>query len=138
MAVDDAFPFGGFEVGAAEVAGSGLESVEEESGLLLGDGAVGDCLTDAHDSDLDRVRIFEKRNLELFRFRIETCSFVEVAEPPLFHGGRSAADAVGLNVLAARCDVEMLCVRQISPLGVNLWNQWFRSQESLEIPEIPE
>jgi len=69
----------GFEFGAGEVAGSGLERVEQQGGGLMFDGAVEQQAHDVHEGDLDGVGVFEDGQYE-------------------GHSGTAAAGLVGIGL----------------------------------------
>jgi hypothetical protein len=91
----------GLEGDALEVGGGDLEGVEEESGALVIDGVADYGVGDLHKGALDAVGVLEGRKaVEAGRGAVHVV--VGVAVGAVEQGGRAAADAVGLDVLAAR------------------------------------
>jgi hypothetical protein len=96
-----------FEVGAG-----GLKSVEDESGLALGDAGVDERVYGFHESDLDGVGVLEDGHVEGVVAGDERLGalgggsaalaglVVEVAEATMLECGRAAGFSVGLEVLA--------------------------------------
>ena len=110
--VDDDFLGAGLEFGAGEVAGGGLQGVEQEGG-----GAVFDCAGeqqahDLHERDLDGVGVFEDGEFEgkrgaaaagLVGVELDTVLLPLVMEEAVafvFESGGAAEGSVNLDVLA--------------------------------------
>lgn len=90
----------GFEGGAAGVDRRRLQAVEHHAGFERGDGLGLESVEDLQDGALDGVRVLKGREGIVVGRVVEL--LVEEAEGKLAHGGRCAADTVGLDVLAAR------------------------------------
>ncbi len=104
----------GFEGCALEVGAGGLESVEDESALALGDAGVDEGVDGFHEADLDGVGVFEDGHVVgvvpgdeclgvLGGGTTALAGFVvEVTEAAVLEGGRAAGFSVGLDVFAKR------------------------------------
>src|SRR5579884_3674295 len=85
-----------------EIDAGGLQHVKEQASFLVGNTVGENGVTDFHESQLDGVRVFERRQLQRefagFRagvtFYVGAEAVVEVAKRVASHGGRGATDAV--------------------------------------------
>jgi hypothetical protein len=100
----------GFEGGEAEIATSGLQGIEEETGGFRIDLTPGEEAHDLHERDLDRIGILEDGQGEIgrgcaFAIGVEfdlllLRAFVEEAETVAGKCGRSALGSVDFQMLA--------------------------------------
>ncbi len=107
--------FGGFggvglEGGVLQVGAGGLQGIEDQSGLALGDAGVNEGVDGFHESDLDGIGVLEDGQVEalvasderlgaLFRGTAPFAGFVvEVAEATVLESGRAAGLSVDLDV----------------------------------------
>ena len=88
-----------------------FQSVKEDAGFERGDHLSLEGVEDLQDGALDGVRVLEGREGIVVGRVVEL--LVEEAEGKLAHGGRGAAHAIGLDVVAARGFVRSLHIANL-------------------------